>query len=128
MGGMVGVTALLTLYAAATGSKSGVGKWSFVLYNMANAAVFLAMPAMPLRDSFPELADGTHAMAIGTIMFEVMGYCSYVLAAITLFNQSAAGFAIGALPGVAMLYKHQTVDLIGRRCPCSSCSASPTRF
>ena len=115
--GMVAITALLTLFAAVTGRKGGVGKWAFVIYNVLNAAVFILDPVTPLRDSFPALQDGTHAMALGKIMFEVMGYCSYQLAAITLFDQSAAGYAVGFLPGLAMLYKHQTVDLVGPPMP-----------
>ena len=115
--GMVAVTALLTLFAALTGRKGGVGKWSYVIYNIVNAAVFILDPATPLRDSFPSLQDGTHAMTLGILMFEVIGYCAYQMAIITLMDQSAIGYAVGSLPGLAMLYKHQTVDKVGPPLP-----------
>ena len=101
--------------SSVTGTRAG--KWAYFLNMAINAATFALAPQTPLRDTFPELQDGTETLAFGLLLMEVIAYLSYQLAAITLMGNGIKGFALGLSPGLAVLYKHVVINKSGPPLP-----------
>lgn len=114
--GMAGITLLLCLFSVASDNE-GYSKWSFALYNAITSATFALAPQTPLRDTFAALPADGETLAFGLLLMEVVAYLTYTLAIVTALAPSLKGYALGMLPGLALIYKHVLIDKSGPPAP-----------
>eukprot|EP00940_MAST-03C_sp_MAST-3C-sp2_P001639 g1639.t1 len=91
--------------------KNNVGKWTFSLFNLLNAFVFLSNPGQPLQDSFPAATEGSDAYFIGCRLCEVIG--TYALMQFLTNCPPPMGRAMAMSCLAGLVYKHDTVDGVG---------------